>query len=108
MQRLPRFAALMLAAVMLLTSAGWAAAEVSHQLAHGMAGTEAPLPSEQGKAPGHSCTSHLGAHLFAPLESPPAAVSLTHIDCTRPMVRVLHAIAVPDGLFRPPRLSQQA
>lgn len=98
----------MLVALVLLTSAGWATAEASYQLDHGTAGTKAPVPSEEGKAPGHGCMSHLGAHLFAPLESPFAATVLSHLDCTQAMALVLHAIAMPDGLFRPPRLLPQA
>jgi len=108
MQRLQRLAALMLVVVIMLTNAGWAAAETSHQLDHGTAATEAPVPSEHGKAPGHGCSSHLGAHLFAPVESTSAATCLTHMDRTQPMVLVLHAIATPGGLFRPPRLLLQA
>lgn len=103
-RRFHKLVGLMLVAVMLLTSAGWAAAEASYQLDHGAAGTQGPLPSEHGKAPAHSCMSHLSAHLFAPLESPLAAPSLAHADCMQSMAPVRHAIAVPDGFFRPPRL----
>jgi len=108
MQRLQRLATLMLVVVVMLTSAGWAAAEASHQLVHGTAGTDAPVPSERGKAPSQGCSSHLAAHLFAPVESTSAATSLTHMDRTQPMVLLLHTIAVPDALFRPPRLFKQA
>lgn len=108
MQSCHKLAALMLVAVMLLTSTGWAAAEASYQLDHAAAGTQGPPPAEQSKAPGQSCSSHLSAHLFAPLESPPAAASLAHTERMQPMVPVLHAISMPDGLFRPPRLVLQA
>ena len=107
-QRLQQLATLMLVAVVLLTSAGWTTAEAFCQVHQGTAGTEAPVPPKEGKAPAQGCTCHLSAHLFAPVESPPPAPSLAHMDRTQPMVPVLHAIAMPDGLFRPPRLFQQA
>ena len=108
MRRLRRFAALALAAVVFLASTGWAAADASHDLAHAAAGTESPLPSEHGKAPGHSCATHLTAHLFAPLESKASAVQLTRADLVQPILSVSHATSIADGLFRPPRALLQA
>lgn len=103
MRRLQRIAALVLAAVVLLASTGWAAAEASYDIHHAGAGTEQPLPSEHGKVPGDGCASHLGAHLFAPLESPagsPAPVQVTRVTAPSSAPR---ARPVPGGLFRPPR-----
>ena len=108
MRRLRRLAALALAALVLVTSTGWAAADASHELEHGAAGTQAPLPSEHGKAPGHSCSTHLSAHLFAPLESKAVAVQLTHAYLVRPILSVSHATAIAGGLCRPPRTLLQA
>lgn len=108
MKRLRTLAALLLAALMLLTSTASAAFEASHQLAHSAAGTQLPLPSEQGNAPGHGCANHLGAHLFAPLEWPaalPAPAQAARVIAPAPLS---HLRAVPSGLFRPPRILLQA
>lgn len=108
MQRLRTLAALMLAALVLVTGTASAAFEASHQLAHGAAGTQLPLPAEHGKAPGHSCSTHLSAHLFAPLESPRDAAKPVGASLVKPVLPAPHAIALPDGLFRPPRFVLQA
>ena len=102
--RLRKLAALFLATIVLMTTAAWAGAEASHELAHGAAGTESPLPSEHGKGLGHGCATHLSAHLFAPLESHPAPLDQAHTSATQAIPQPLHALAVLNDLFRPPRL----
>lgn len=108
MRRLQKLAALLLAALVLLGSAGWAAAEASYDLHHAAPGTEQPLPSEHGKAAGDGCASHLSAHLFAPLESPTASARPVHGTGVTAPARVPHVRTVPGGLFRPPRTLLQA
>ena len=108
MRRLQKIVALLLAAVVLLGSAGWAAAEASYDLHHAAPGTEQPLSSEHGKAPGQSCASHLSAHLFAPLESPTASLAPVQVTCVIAPAPVPHARTVPGELFRPPRVLVQA
>lgn len=108
MRRLRKLGALMLAAIVLATATGWAFSETAHQFTHAAAGTDSPLPSEQDKAPGHGCSNHLNAHLFAPLESPRTAAGPVRAVRAATSVREPHVPSVTNGLFRPPRVLVQA
>ena len=108
MRRLQKIAALVLAAVVLLGSTGWAAAEASYDLHHAGPGTEQPLTPEDGKLPGNACASHLSIHLFAPVEWPTARSAAVHPACVQAAAPLLHPITPPGGLFRPPRTLLQA